>query len=623
MRPSRLAAAVSFLGSRFSVAAVLLLLLPGSGRGGTGAAPVAGSIPNILVWQHDEVAPGSGADLLADLSALGEDAALTSDLFAYSPDLSAHEAVFAIVGIYPDKHILDAAEGAALDGYVQNGGRLYLEGGDCFNEDPETSGAYNVRPVFGLDDGPGGSGGFSGDIVGINLLEAFRFDFDYAGTVFELDELNPVASMPILLRENGGDVLGVWKQSYGAGSAIGASFEYSGLLDLPGIARSGTTPRQDLLAAYLNLLRGLLPAVDVPQSAFAFQVPVLGTSEDGLTIRNDGSGPLEYDLAVEYLGDVHRDEFASTANSVSDDYVFRGNVYQAENSVPLLEIEHYLDLVWATQVEFFVYENASATGTFSKVFSKTVVAGANEAFQSSGPIHVPLSAGTFYLIGCSWRDQGEVFDDAGSTGLPAPVSFGSVLSSTAGAGHPAPGTTVVSGAGSVVYAQAVETGVPATLSFLAPTHGSVPAGEETNLGLRAAGGTIPGVYDAELTVTHNAPGAGPVVIPVEITVFDPTAAEMPTASPAAFALHAARPNPTRDETRIGYELPRATRVRLSVFDVTGRRVRTLVDGLEAGGRRTVSWDGRDGAGRAVPSGVYFYRLQAGAEVLGRSIALLR
>lgn len=230
---------------------------------------LASGVPDILVWQPADVASDSGEELLADLSMLGENAALSSDLFAYSTDLSDHETVFAIVGIYPDNHIIDATEGAVLDSYVQSGGRLYLEGGDCFNEDPDESGGYDVRPIFGLNDGPGGSGGFSGDIIGINLLEAFRFDFAYLGEVSHLDELNAATSLPILEKESGGDVLGVWESSYGAGSSIGISFEYEGLFDFPGFAgsggedRGGTTTRQDFLAALLDLLRNRMPAIEL------------------------------------------------------------------------------------------------------------------------------------------------------------------------------------------------------------------------------------------------------------------------------------------------------------------------------------------------------------------------
>ncbi len=50
---------------------------------------------------------------------------------------------------------------------------------------------------------------------------------------------------------------------------------------------------------------------------------------------------------------------------------------------------------------------------------------------------------------------------------------------------------------------------------------------------------------------------------------------------------------------------------IAVFDLTGRRVRTLLDGPQAAGAHVVGWDGRDEKGHRVVSGVYFYRMEAG------------
>jgi len=69
--------------------------------------------------------------------------------------------------------------------------------------------------------------------------------------------------------------------------------------------------------------------------------------------------------------------------------------------------------------------------------------------------------------------------------------------------------------------------------------------------------------------------------------------------------------------------PGATSVQLVVYDVVGRRIRTLVDGVEPPGARAVTWEGRDDAGRFVASGVYFYRLRAGSTTLTRRMVLLK
>ncbi|MEM6782748.1 MAG: FlgD immunoglobulin-like domain containing protein [Bacteroidota bacterium] len=64
-------------------------------------------------------------------------------------------------------------------------------------------------------------------------------------------------------------------------------------------------------------------------------------------------------------------------------------------------------------------------------------------------------------------------------------------------------------------------------------------------------------------------------------------------------------------------------MRLEVVDVTGRSVLVLVEGLQAAGRHAVEWDGRDGQGRPVVSGVYFYRMQHGTSVTTRRMVIVR
>ena len=96
----------------------------------------------------------------------------------------------------------------------------------------------------------------------------------------------------------------------------------------------------------------------------------------------------------------------------------------------------------------------------------------------------------------------------------------------------------------------------------------------------------------------------------------------PPEAPAA-RLASGYPNPFREATTIGYTLPRHTRVVLTVHDVLGRRVATLVDRPQAPGSYRAGWDGTDAGGARQPAGVYLYRLAAGATVQTRRLVLLR
>ena len=94
-------------------------------------------------------------------------------------------------------------------------------------------------------------------------------------------------------------------------------------------------------------------------------------------------------------------------------------------------------------------------------------------------------------------------------------------------------------------------------------------------------------------------------------------------SPLAFALGQNFPNPFVRGTSISFSLPAATDVKLRIYDVQGRLVRTLVQGSQPAGRHVVAWDGADESGQSVASGMYFYRLAADDRQAQRKLLLLR
>ncbi len=103
----------------------------------------------------------------------------------------------------------------------------------------------------------------------------------------------------------------------------------------------------------------------------------------------------------------------------------------------------------------------------------------------------------------------------------------------------------------------------------------------------------------------------------------PAPVPAPAASATGFVLRQNAPNPFNPSTTIAFDLERGARVRLDVVDVAGRRVRTLADRDVPAGLHQVAWDGRDGAGRPVTSGVYFYRMSAGGRTETRRMLLLK
>lgn len=93
--------------------------------------------------------------------------------------------------------------------------------------------------------------------------------------------------------------------------------------------------------------------------------------------------------------------------------------------------------------------------------------------------------------------------------------------------------------------------------------------------------------------------------------------------PQQVRLYANYPNPFNPQTTIRYDLPQAEHVTLTIYDVHGHLIRTLIEDKQDAGTYKQVWNGTDTKGKAVKSGVFIYRLQAGDHTQSRSMVLLR
>jgi hypothetical protein len=109
-----------------------------------------------------------------------------------------------------------------------------------------------------------------------------------------------------------------------------------------------------------------------------------------------------------------------------------------------------------------------------------------------------------------------------------------------------------------------------------------------------------------------------------VTYVDSMGPVAPNLPPNIVHLSQNAPNPFNPDTRIRFEIGGpGERVTLRIFDVAGRLVTTLIENEFVSGGREVPWDGRHGNGREVPSGIYFYRLEAGNQTVSRKLAVIR
>ncbi len=119
-------------------------------------------------------------------------------------------------------------------------------------------------------------------------------------------------------------------------------------------------------------------------------------------------------------------------------------------------------------------------------------------------------------------------------------------------------------------------------------------------------------YNGEFEITE---------IIVANSQYEVSVVDMPIAT--SFRLSDAYPNPFNPETRIRFQLAENSNVRLMIYDVLGRKVRTLVSDRMDAGNHVINWDGLNDAGTDVASGMYVYRIKAGDFIAHRKMLLVR
>jgi len=93
--------------------------------------------------------------------------------------------------------------------------------------------------------------------------------------------------------------------------------------------------------------------------------------------------------------------------------------------------------------------------------------------------------------------------------------------------------------------------------------------------------------------------------------------------PSVFALHQNYPNPFNPTTSIEYDLPNDSYTVVTVFDVMGKHVKTLVEKNQSAGFKTIRWDAKNDEGESVAAGMYIYQIKSGVNIASKKMILLR
>jgi hypothetical protein len=136
----------------------------------------------------------------------------------------------------------------------------------------------------------------------------------------------------------------------------------------------------------------------------------------------------------------------------------------------------------------------------------------------------------------------------------------------------------------------------------------IVSGFNAPMGIELDGSTLY-VLETGLEGTNSSPKLWKVSLPAAVR----TGVTGGNALPNSFALRQNYPNPFNPSTSIDFTIPVSGMTTLVVYDVLGRQVKILMNGIVRAGTHSVQWDGRDSRGTPVGSGVYLYRLAAGLD----------
>ena len=100
-------------------------------------------------------------------------------------------------------------------------------------------------------------------------------------------------------------------------------------------------------------------------------------------------------------------------------------------------------------------------------------------------------------------------------------------------------------------------------------------------------------------------------------------ADLGIAIPDEFAIHQNYPNPFNPVTRLRYDLPEQATENITIYDMLGRQVKTLINEYQDPGYRSIIWDATNDYGKPVSAGMYLYQIHAGEYLQTKKMVLLK
>ena len=132
----------------------------------------------------------------------------------------------------------------------------------------------------------------------------------------------------------------------------------------------------------------------------------------------------------------------------------------------------------------------------------------------------------------------------------------------------------------------------------------------------------PGFYESKVVVESMTTNEKDTV-DLQLTVETANVGVDQSTIPLVFSLGQNYPNPFNPITQIKYGLPEDAMVNITLYDIMGRTIHTLVKSRQTAGYRSIQWNGTNDKGKSVSAGMYFYSIQAGEFRQTKKMVLLK
>lgn len=365
------------------------------------------------------------------------------------------------------------------------------------------------------------------------------------------------------------------------------------------------------------------PVVEVEPDSLVGTIAQLNDSLIAeFTITNNGQGRLIYNIENPIQQNISigtpADNFWLPLNEGI------GNIYFPVQPAHVLAMQCYFQVDSVSTIYFFIYEGDSLTGQYHIIAkSKISIEEPGLGWYQSELMECDLSANKYYYIGASWIGTTKIIRVKET--IPFISWKGKILNGAFNIGGTPPADIVeIENIAPLCIAQKIITGEDWWLDFQSTPDTLYPNETETTP-VTFYPTAVETRFETNIRITSNDPQNKVFQLPTSLTVtaIATNISKIVKLIPRSIVLEQNYPNPFNPSTNFRYGISKPSHVELSIYNIMGQKVRTLVSETQQPGFYQQQWNGEDDFANLISSGIYFIILKAEGKTISQKVLLLK